>query len=91
MTQREALIAWYDSGAENRDAFIALIDAAQPQATPLAHMETMRLALEALQEWERVDVLGREPFVHRESWREAVQQRNQNHTAAIAALEKELT
>ena len=32
MTQREALLAWYDSGAENRDAFIALIDAAQAQA-----------------------------------------------------------
>lgn len=32
MTQREALIAWYDSGAENREEFIALIDAAQAQA-----------------------------------------------------------
>lgn len=45
-------------------------------------------AQEALEEWERVDVLGREPHVHRESWKQFVQDRNTKHTAAIAAGQK---
>lgn len=39
----------------------------------------------ALEEWERVDVLGREPHIHRESWKQFVQDRNIKHTAALAA------
>ncbi|OYQ41056.1 hypothetical protein CHU94_08060 [Rhodoferax sp. TH121] len=39
----------------------------------------------ALDEWERVDVLGREPHIHRESWKQFVQDRNIKHTAALAA------
>lgn len=39
----------------------------------------------ALEEWERVDVLGREPHIHRESWKQFVQDRNTKHTAALAA------
>lgn len=45
-------------------------------------------AQEALEEWERVDVLGREPHIHRESWKQFVQDRNTKHTAAIAAGQK---
>lgn len=41
--------------------------------------------VDALEEWERVDVLGREPHIHRESWKELVQERNRKHTAALAA------
>ena len=44
----------------------------------------------ALEEWERVDVLGREPHIHRESWKQFVQDRNTKHTAAIAAGQQAL-
>ena len=44
----------------------------------------------ALEEWERVDVLGREPHIHRDSWKQFVQDRNTKHTAALAAGQQAL-
>lgn len=91
-TLREADASMQSQAERIKELNLQVVSAFGQAQEALEERDTARATIEqlvgALEEWERVDVLGREPHIHRESWKQFVQDRNTKHTAAIAAGQK---